>query len=174
VTVMADWEKYDQRQSSSDEPVAASLRQISPDESGLPEPEVQVAMLEGDDLTPGIPLLAPVTGGEEMASGIRPDPDRCSTDPLPDEKWAWTVQTAVPILLADIAGFRRVLTLTQVGDAAQCEISDRQDFSGRTVIPSDDFPLDIPIPAGRQLWLRHATGVDQLTSGHTEPRGVGR
>jgi hypothetical protein len=171
---MADWEKYDQRQSSSDEPQPASLRQISPDEAGLPEPEVDIAMSEGDDLTPGIPLLAPVTGGEEMASGIRPDPDRCDTDPMPVEHWAWTVPTAVPIMLADIAGFRRTLTLTQVGDAAQFETSNRQDFAERTVIPSDDFPLDIPIPAGRQLWLRHVTGVDQLTSGHTEPRGVGR
>lgn len=137
----------------------------------LQAPETQASRLYPDKVVPGIEIRIPLVDGPGVGRDVGPG---VCPDPLPVEHWHLRAATAVPVLIEDAQDFRRVVTFVGFGTAARVDVSHRQDFGRRTVIGAGVLPLDVPVAAGRQLWLRQTTGIDQDCDGYTEPRGPGR
>lgn len=139
----------------------------------IDSPEVDVSHIEQDDITPGIPIDALVTGGPEVVDG------KADKQPLPDPQplehyHLIAVAANVALLIKDNKTYREVVTITGVGDAAQFDVSHRSDFLEFNTIATDTLPVDLSIHVGRQLWLRQNTAVDQTVDFLIEPRGSGR
>lgn len=132
--------------------------------------EVEASRLRQDVTESGIPIgVMPVVGpGIVAPTGTGTE----GANPLETEPWRKQAPANNVVIQIDGARpFRRVVTILEMGTAAQVEVSNRQEFDQLTAIGVGQLPVEISLAPYQSLWLRQNTALNQDVGGLIEPRG---